>query len=251
MEHADIATVVILSGLGMLLLIGLTVVLFIVVHGRRLRHRAQVVEMQLKHAGEIHEVQQEVERQTLKEIGQELHDDVGHSLLALRMDLNNLLSTRNADPVMVGMKNTLDQAITELRRLSHTLIDGRQRERPILQALAEECARLNRPGTLSVSFIADGDEPHLDPDQKVVLYRIFQEAMSNALKHARADRIDVSLMNGGQVRLRIQDNGVGFSVGTDTDGHGLSNIKRRAELIGFRVHLVSAPGEGTSIILAQ
>jgi len=104
---------------------------------------------------------------------------------------------------------------------------------------------------LSVSFIADGDEPHLDPDQKVVLYRIFQEAMSNALKHARADRIDVSLMNGGQVRLRIQDNGVGFSVGTDTDGHGLSNIKRRAELIGFRVHLVSAPGEGTSIILAQ
>lgn len=248
----ELATVIILSGLGMLALIGLAVLLIIVVHSRRLRHRADMVELRMRHTDEMRQVEREVEGHTLREVGLELHDNVGQLLTSMRLDINALIVASGNNDVITEMKGTIDRAIGELRRLSHTLIAERLRDRPLSEAIEEECKRLSRPGTLEVVFLGDGHEPTLEPDHKVVLYRIFQEALNNAMKHARAHRITVTLSNGQHVRLGIQDNGVGFdAAGTRAEGHGLGNIQRRATLIGFQSHITSKPGEGTSIIISR
>lgn len=251
-RETDLATVIILSGLGMLGLIGATMLLIIVLHSRRLRHRADVLELRSRHADEMREVEREVEGHTLREVGLELHDNVGQLLTSLRLDVNALIGSTGSNEVAAGMKGTIDRAIGELRRLSHTLIAERLRDRPLSEAIGEECKRLHRPGTMEIVFIADGREPELGPDHKVVLYRIFQEALNNAMKHARAPRITVTLADHGRVRMVVQDNGVGFAgPGTHAEGHGLRNIERRAQLIGFRSTITSTPGEGTTILVQQ
>lgn len=248
----EIATVVVLSGLGMILLVGLAVLLIIALHSRRLKHRADVAELHLKHVDEMYQVEREVEAHTLREVGQELHDNVGQLLTSIRMDINSLIGAIGPNESAKGMKTTLDHAIAEVRRLSLTLIAERLRDRPLSEAIAEECRRVDRPGTLSVDFVCEGTEPDLEPDHKVVLYRIFQEALNNAMKHARAQKITVTLSSLRGIRLEVQDKGIGFTTGgTAPEGSGLGNIRRRAHLIGYELHLKSLPGEGTTIVVEK
>jgi signal transduction histidine kinase len=250
-QQSDIATVMILSALGMLGLIGVAVLLIIVLHSRRMRHRADMAELSLRHADQVRQVEREVEQHTLREIGLELHDNVGQLLTSVRLDINAVRTVQGTETIASGMKATLDRAIGEVRRLSHSLIADRLRDRPLNAALQEECARLHRPGTLDVTYLADGEEPHLPPDHKVVLYRIFQEAVNNAMKHARADHITITLSNGGTLRLGVQDNGIGFEPGAVTGGAGMRTMRDRAALIGFQVHVVSAPGQGTHLTVSR
>lgn len=245
---ADIATALILSALGMLALLGVAVLLIIVLHSRRARHRAAMAELQLKNADQLRQVEREVEQHTLKALGIELHDNVGQLLTSLRLDLLALQAIRDSHELATQAHGTLKKAAAEVRRLSHTLIDGTLLARPLSEALREECARLHRPGMLEVRCITGDHEPDLHPQQKVVLYRIFQEAVNNAMKHAQADRITVTLANNGTVRLGVQDNGLGFDPAGAGAGAGLATMRERAALIGFRLHITSAPGQGTHII---
>ncbi len=250
-EHADIATVVILSALGILLLLGVTVVLLIVVHQRRVRHRAHLAVLQLQHARDVREVEREVLDHTLAEVSGELHDNVGQLLTAVRLDVLALLNSQPALDIATKMQGTMERAISELRRLSHGLNTDHLRDRPLVALLEEECQRLHRPGQREVVFLAEPGQPNVQPDQQVVLYRIFQEAMNNALKYAQASRITVTLVNNGELRMAIQDNGVGYDVNAAHNGHGLANIRRRAALIEAKCTVLSGPGKGTTVILSR
>lgn len=248
-EHADIATVVILSALGILLLLGVAVVLLIVVHQRRMLHRAQLAELQLKHAADIREVEREVLDHTLHHVSRELHDNVGHLLTAARVDTETLLQGEQVD--VAAIEGTLQRAIDELRRISKGLNTDHLRDRPLATLLQEECDRLNRPGKREVVLLADVRHNDLPPDQHAVLFRIFQEAMTNALKHAGASRITVTLVNNGELRMAVQDNGDGFDTTAKSKGQGLANLHRRAALIGATCNILSAPGKGTSVIVSR
>ncbi len=99
------------------------------------------------------------------------------------------------------------------------------------------------------------DEANLLTEQiSLALYRIYQEAINNILRHARATQIDVSLtQESGLIFLRVADNGVGFVVPKDLNsqvrsGHyGLAGIKERAEIIGADLEIRSTPGQGTEV----
>ncbi len=249
-EHLDMATVVIFSALALLALLGIAVLLLIVVHQRRIRHRADVVEMRMQHAEKIRQVEREVEGHTLAEVGLELHDNVGQLLTALNLDIRSLLESDAPPANAKGMENTLERAISELRRLSNTLKTDHLHERPLVQLLEEECQRLHRPGKREVVLMAEVHDPTIRPDQHVVFSSIFQEALNNALKHAKASRITVTLVKNGTLRMAIQDNGKGYDAGTvKSTGKGLTNIRNRAALIGASCTMLSEPGKGTTIIV--
>ena len=251
-EHADIATVVILSALGSLVLLGVTVVLLIVVHQRRMRHRADMAELQLQHAREVREVEREVLDHTLAEVSAELHDNVGQLLTAVHLDVLALPDTQPTHDIANNMQGILERAINELRRLSHSLNTDHLRGRPLVTLLEEECKRLNRPGKREVVLTADVRHANVPPDQHVVLFRIFQEAMNNALKHAKASRITVALVHNGGLRLSVQDNGLGYDpAAVHGEGHGLANIRRRAALIEATCIVLSEPGKGTTVIVSR
>jgi signal transduction histidine kinase len=93
---------------------------------------------------------------------------------------------------------------------------------------------------------------HLSAEEEDQLYRITQEALNNVIKHAHANQVKVQLTEEpGCIRLVIEDDGVGFDpvVGSQEGGHGIRNIHERAEKIGARCWVESAPGEGTKVTI--
>jgi signal transduction histidine kinase len=101
--------------------------------------------------------------------------------------------------------------------------------------------------------ISTGLQSRLDPDLETVLYRVTQETLNNVGKHAGASRVTVSLAaENGSVRLRINDDGVGFDPVVAsrllTEGHfGLAGMRERVEMVGGHLSIDSAPGQGTTV----
>lgn len=251
MDHTNITTVLVLSTLVLLLVMGAVILLLIIVHQRRIRHRAELAELTTKHANEIRQAEREVEAQTLHKVGEELHDNVGQLLTSLGLDIQLMRERIGTDERFHRMVDTLDQAVRETRRLSASLNTDHLRTRSLQQLLRAACEQLDLPGRRSVQFLTDDDPIEVSADDKVVLFRIFQEATNNALKHARATRITVALVHADQLRLTITDNGNGFNTAATSDGQGLANIRRRAVLIGAQCTIRSEPGNGTLITISR
>lgn len=251
MDHTSVATVLVLSALVLVLVMGAVILLLIVVHQRRIRHRAELAELTSKHAEEIRQAEREVEAQTLRKVGEELHDNVGQLLTSIGLDIQQLRERTDSDQRLLRMADTLEHAVRETRRLSATLNTDHLRTRPLQHLLRTACEQLDLPGRRSVQFLTSDSPIEVTPDEKVVLFRIFQEATNNALKHARANRITVALVHGDQLRLTITDNGNGFNTTTTTEGQGLANIRRRATLIGAAATIVSDPASGTIITVSR
>lgn len=249
LDNAQLATVIILSALGILLLVGVAVVLLIVVRQRRVRHAAEVARLQLQHAHAVRQVEREALDQALGQVGQELHDGVGQLLAAVLADARRL---ETKDPLAPGhnIVSFTESAIKEMRRLSHTLSTEHLQGRPLHVLLRAECERLHRPQWREVHFALHGQPAPLPPDVHVVFFRIFQEALGNALKHSEACSIAVVLEQGAGLRLTIADQGKGFDpASTTNNGIGLGGIAKRAQLIGARCTVRSAPGQGTTVTL--
>jgi signal transduction histidine kinase len=119
---------------------------------------------------------------------------------------------------------------------------------PALRSLLDQ---QGRRASVPVRFSADNIPENLDAEIQTTCFRIAQEAITNALRHARATRVEVDLQReNGNLRLLIRDNGLGFDAGSvqaQTVGLGLIGIKERAALIGGRAKINSSPNKGTTI----
>jgi len=201
-------------------------------------------------------------------LARELHDAVAQKLFALRLTAQAAGSLIDADParareqlVQVGVLATaaaaeLSTAVGELRAPD---LEGDG----LAEALRKQVAVVDRAQTShggpKVSFRCC-PSPHLPPTHDQVVLRVAQEALHNALRHARARRIDVSLCpipeRGTAVgavpagaRLVVRDDGVGFDARTAGRGLGLVSMRERADSVGGRLTVRTKPGEGTVIEL--
>ena len=242
----EIGPAILVTILLLLLLLGSVVLLMILVHNRRQRHRAELAEVKLNHDREVMDAEREAQRQTLQEVGRELHDNLGQLLTVVQMGLYAELEDDGKKQRIHEAVNTLEVSIEEVRRMGRSLNSDMWENRSFTEAVTAEAERIERMGLAKVHLQLTGEPPDLTPDAKTILFRVFQEVVNNALKHARADTIDVSLHDGGTPSLTITDNGTGFSEEAMKTGSGTVNIRRRCEMIGFRAELHTAPGQGTT-----
>jgi signal transduction histidine kinase len=119
---------------------------------------------------------------------------------------------------------------------------------PALRSLLDQ---QGRRASVAVRFSAENMPENVDPEIQTTCFRITQEAVTNAVRHAHATRIDVDLRrDNGKLRLLIRDNGSGFEVKSaqaQTVGLGLVGIKERAALVGGQARIISSPKKGTTI----
>ncbi len=242
----DIATAALLATLVLLLFTGIAVLLLITIHTRRTKHRAHLAELRLTHDREVMDAEREAQRQTLQEVGRELHDNLGQLLTVVQMGLYAELEDDGKKQRIHEAVNTLELSIEEVRRMGRSLNSDMWEQRSITEAITAEAERIERMGLAKVHLLVKGEPPDLSPDAKTILFRVFQEVVNNALKHAGADRIDVSLTDGATPTLTITDNGRGFDPEKAKTGSGTVNIRRRCEMIGFVAELHTAPGQGTT-----
>lgn len=192
-------------------------------------------------------------------LARELHDDTIQALIALnqRLQLAQLppAAVGTAVPLsqqLLGMQAMTEQAIADLRRLTRDLRPIYLEDLGVAAALDMLTQDIGQGHATTIVFQVAGDERRLSASQELALYRIGQEALNNVLRHARASEAHVTLTFGPEETvLAIVDNGRGFSPQESPAagrGHyGLLGIRERAEIIGARLLIESAPGEGTRL----
>jgi signal transduction histidine kinase len=188
-------------------------------------------------------------------IGQELHDGLCQQLVSLAFDANSLerqLSAQGRAEVQVAKRisHYLDQAITEARQVSRGLFPVRLDVEGLPCAL-EELARATRE-RFHVKCRFEANQAALPDAQPIAthLYRIAQEAVTNALKHSQASSISIRLAaQEDRLELKIEDDGIGFTVGSlqNSKGMGLHIMDYRARSIGGRLTLEPALRGGTVV----
>ncbi len=193
----------------------------------------------------------EAERRSL---ARDLHDDTLQALIALNQRLQ-LASTQLPDSHLEGSQDMAQQAIVNLRRTVRGLRPIYLEDLGLGTSLEMLAGEIGQAGA-RVEFTLDGDERRLPSEVELAYYRIAQEALSNALRHAGATRTRVSLRyDPVWVRMEIDDDGCGFRL-PETAGdfarsghYGLLGMHERAELAGARLVIRSQPGRGTTISL--
>jgi signal transduction histidine kinase len=192
-------------------------------------------------------------------IGQELHDDLGQRLTAISVSAEILASELGAiDSKLAAQADDLgretSEAMMQARTLAHGLMPVASGPEGLRDALTHLAASISRLSGINCTF--DFDDPVDVPDENISahLYRIAQEAVNNAIRHARACSIDIRLDDrDGKVSLSISDDGNGFdSKNSDFhNGMGLNTITYRASIINYRLEITSSIGKGTVIRVTE
>lgn len=188
------------------------------------------------------------EEQERTRISRDVHDGIGQILTALRFNLNRI---RDED-VRSELLDLADDAIREVRSLSHNLMPGVLVDFGIASALEHLCTKIAGQDELAVHHDITPLPHRLDAAREIAVYRIAQEAINNALRSSRATTLSVTFRpNAAQnlLLLAIHDNGKGFDPTTVVHGNGLVNMRERAALFGGTLQISSAHGSGTTLKL--
>ncbi len=197
----------------------------------------------------------QAEEQERRRIGRELHDEAGQSLLLLRLELEML--EREAPPPLRRRlrqaRRTLEGTIGELRRIVAALGPAVLERLGLRAAIRQLAARFRKSYPATIGVRVGAAAAALPAEAQEVIYRVAQEALQNVAKHSRATRVNLSLQAADKkIRLRVSDNGAGFSAETAARrpmSYGLAGMRERAELMGGTLGIRSSPGKGTVVML--
>lgn len=240
----DLAFPIVVATLLLLLLFGFAGVLLVVNNTRRTRHRAELAELKQQQDLMVMDAEREAMQHTLREMGRELHDNVGQLLAVAQLGVNTVLDEDGENARLAAARDALENGLAEVRRMGHDLNTDLWQQRTLADAISAEAERLERVSRVQVHLLVQGVSPTLPPDTSTVLFRVFQIIISNAIKHSGADRIDIALSTTPTQSLTVTDNGMGFDPERTTAHAGLVNIHKRCALIGFQAHCTTAPGGG-------
>jgi two-component system NarL family sensor kinase len=144
-------------------------------------------------------------------------------------------------------RTLISKAIVDLRDLSRSINTDYIREIGLLSSIQYELSLLKKTVYYETFVETEGVVYRLEPQKELILFRIFQEAINNIIKHAECNRITVRLsFQTGSFIMRINDNGKGFATNYSYSGIGLANMKNRATIIGGQLHL-STSDSGTEV----
>jgi two-component system sensor histidine kinase UhpB len=201
----------------------------------------------------------EVEEAERRRINHELHDRIGQSLSALSLSLDLIrpeLDKRSSKAVKLRLdaaQKLIEATNAQVRDLMAELHPPALDDYGLFAALRNYADTFAASAGVPIAVTGEDLVPRLAPLAEMALFRIAQEALVNAAKHASATLVDVLLTtSGGKVTLAISDNGRGFDsarVGTKRASWGLSIMRERAEAIGAQLLVESLPGRGTRVLV--
>jgi signal transduction histidine kinase len=230
--------------------------LFAAYCGISIRNFREETRLRLETLEHSHELEREIvsagEREQMR-IGQDLHDGVCQTLAALdcaaqclKMDLESEGSPQVK--LATEIQKRLSAATLEARNLARGIYPVSIKGDGLGLALRELVMTTNTLFHTKVGFESDDDVAVKDSEVAMHLYRITQEALSNAMRHANATRVNVSLMREEQrLTISVADDGCGSAIQARPDGMGWRTMRYRAKLIGAEINVDSKPSGGTTI----
>ncbi|WAC14016.1 sensor histidine kinase [Dyadobacter pollutisoli] len=206
---------------------------------------------------EILKAQNEVKNNTLQQIGQELHDNIGQLLSIVRINLNVVEEMSLDIETLDYIKQTSELvalSIQEVRSLSKSLDGDFVQQFGLIESITHDLQRIRKTNKFLTEITVEGEPFSLGYEKEIVLFRVTQEILNNMMKHSAASNVTLSVRySDRQFLLSIKDNGKGFDYAAvmkrdmSDSGSGLRNILRRCNLIGAECIYESVVGSGTSI----
>jgi two-component system, NarL family, sensor histidine kinase UhpB len=185
-------------------------------------------------------------------IARELHDEIGQTLTAVMLEAER---AADGDPALAQSElgrvtRALHESLDEVRRIARELRPEALDDLGLVSALIALCSRVDAPGGPRVRRAFQGKLPPLSPEVELVIYRVAQESLTNALRHARAETVVVALEGSeDRVTLAVTDDGIGMPGEPPTGTAGIAGMRERSLLVGGRLSIESRPGEGTEVRL--
>ncbi|MGK2931293.1 MAG: sensor histidine kinase [Solirubrobacterales bacterium] len=184
-------------------------------------------------------------------VARDLHDQVNQSLTGVLLRLE---AARTAAPpeleeeiaeTSILAHQAMDELLAVARQLRPTALD----DLGLSAAIAGQIDQLGG-GDVKATFEVEGELGGLDPDIQLVIYRVAQESLGNAIRHSGAGHIAIRLRRAdSRVELSVKDDGSGFTFDDATSGLGLGGMRERAILVGGDLQIESRPDHGTSVRL--
>lgn len=195
-----------------------------------------------------------VQEQERMRVARELHDDLGQSLTALKMDVIGLLEksrhSPDAAPMVARILRTIDSTVTAVQRISSELRPSALDDLGLFAALESEARLFEERTGIECDLSLPDDLPGIDEAVTVAVYRMIQEAMTNVARHSNASRVEIRVRRrAAELLLEIRDDGRG--IGSDEiaarSAHGVNGIRERAALLGGAALIEGVADRGTIV----
>ncbi len=188
-------------------------------------------------------------------ISRQVHDELGQALTGLKMDLYWLASRlpkqlRAVRDKTKTMSAHIDSTIQTVRRISTELRPGILDDLGLVAALEWQAAEFQKRNGIKCEVVSEVAEPIMEEELNTAFFRIFQESLTNVVRHANAKRVDVRMWEqDGNLLMEIRDDGRGISESdwTNTRSIGVLGMRERAALLGGELTITGAPDQGTTV----
>jgi two-component system, NarL family, sensor kinase len=255
-KYYEIRFIIVLGSLLLIALFGFLMTFMALYQRRHSKHLVEKQLLQSQHQQDLLRTQLEIQEQTLKTISEEIHDNLSQTLGLAKLNLHNLLATLPdgpAKPKAEAAKDAVARASNDLRQLARILHGDKVAETGLEQAIDAQLSIIRNSGQFQTGLVVTGEPIVLSVQQEMVLFRMAQELLHNAVKHSGGSRIDVQLDYApDRLLLSVCDNGQGYDPSTAngaTTGIGLGSLQSRAALVGATVTVNTAPGSGTTVAI--
>ncbi len=233
----------------------LTLGIYLLISQYQKKSKAHLNETQtihLKHQHELQKATLDMQQLTMQDIGREIHDGVGQRLTLASIYTKQLAGkdiSPEAKQKAEEISNILNESLGQLRSLSKELTSERDHEVDLQPLIREELNKMNDLQICVIEYTSTGEAP-VSNKKAMFIVRILQEFLQNSLKYASCTLIKADLQRtDNELMLILSDNGKGFDTALESNGIGLQNMKRRAEMIDALLDIQSEPGKGTSLTL--
>ncbi len=251
--EADNIIILVVSITLIFLIAGVFLLVFVNLYNEKKgKFLREATSLQQQFADTLLMARMEIREQTLRQVGFELHDNIGQIASLIKINLNALNLDKKEDSRLVidEIKTMLREMIADIKAISQDLITDRVATAGLLRTIEADVNRISRSGQFKVALSVGSGEPDLAPETKVILYRMVQEMLNNTIKHSRASEINVETrLSGTEFSIFVRDNGVGYDpeLVSNCTGSGLHTLIHRARMIGSDLSIDSEIGKGSNI----
>lgn len=240
---------------GMLMLAG-AIILFVVFYQKKMiQEQLKRQQMELDYQQKMMEAALESQENERRRVAADLHDSIGAMLSTIRVGMITI-AKQIGDPQSLDLpKQMLDDTITSVRRISRDLMPSTLEKFGFAHAVKEMCERFQATAMMPIHWQEHGQVRTMSKSRELMLFRIVQELLNNALKHSQATEISVNVWGNDEIVLTVEDNGVGF----DPDefktpaltgrGLGLFNIENRVRVLGAKIEFEKNRKLGSKTII--
>jgi len=251
MERKEIQLLVISLGIVFLTLLIILLVIFFYFLKKKNNYLVEKMESELYFQSELIKTRIEIKDQTLSEISKELHDNIGQIVSVGIMQLNMYINSGKAvhHNELSDLKEILAKSLDEIRILSRIINKDNLLQSNFIEAIKQDLERIKKLKNIQYKYTLLGGTPQISEEHDLFIYRIFQEALHNSLKHSHSDLFEVNITTTDTLFcLKFKDFGIGYDPLKINSGIGLNNMKLRAKLIGALL-IIKSDTTGTTVTL--